>query len=81
MHTYAHSVQTTDWRQILALYDQLLAIAPRPVVALNRAIAVGEVHGPEAALAWMNSCTCLTTTPSTPPAPTCCVASDGSNKQ
>ena len=41
----------TDWRQIVALYDQLLAISPTPVVALNRAIAVGEVEGPAAALA------------------------------
>ncbi|MET8281618.1 RNA polymerase sigma factor [Micromonospora sp. NPDC005174] len=41
----------TDWRQVLALYDQLLAHAPTPVVALNRAVAVAEVHGPEAALA------------------------------
>jgi len=36
----------TDWPQIAALYDQLLAIAPTQVVALNRAIAIGEVHAP-----------------------------------
>ncbi|HVQ90185.1 MAG TPA: sigma-70 family RNA polymerase sigma factor [Mycobacteriales bacterium] len=42
---------TTDWPQVLALYDQLLAVAPTPVIALNRAIAVAEVHGPAAALA------------------------------
>ncbi|WP_433112915.1 RNA polymerase sigma factor [Micromonospora sp. CA-246542] len=41
----------TDWTQVLALYDQLLALAPNPVVALNRAVAVAEAHGPEAALA------------------------------
>jgi RNA polymerase sigma factor (sigma-70 family) len=41
----------TDWAQVLALYDQLLIIAPTPVVALNRAVAVAEVHGPAAALA------------------------------
>ncbi|GAB3843315.1 RNA polymerase sigma factor [Micromonospora andamanensis] len=41
----------TDWRQVLALYDQLLALAPTPVVALNRAVAVAEVHGPAVALA------------------------------
>jgi RNA polymerase sigma-70 factor, ECF subfamily len=41
----------TDWGQILALYDQLAAIAPTPVVALNRAVAVAEVRGPEAGLA------------------------------
>jgi RNA polymerase sigma-70 factor (ECF subfamily) len=50
VHTDAESVESTDWPQILILYDQLLALAPTPVVALNRAIAVGEVHGPEAAL-------------------------------
>jgi RNA polymerase sigma-70 factor (ECF subfamily) len=50
VHTDAESVSSTDWPQILTLYDQLLALAPTPVVALNRAIAVGEVHGPEAAL-------------------------------
>ncbi len=50
VHTDAESVQATGWPQILTLYDQLLALAPTPVVALNRAIAVGEVHGPQAAL-------------------------------
>ena len=51
VHGDASSVESTDWSQILALYDQLLAAAPTPVVALNRAIAVGEVDGPAAALA------------------------------
>jgi RNA polymerase sigma factor (sigma-70 family) len=41
----------TDWNQVLALYDQLLHHTPTPIVALNRAVAVAEVHGPEAALA------------------------------
>ncbi|MGC7093699.1 RNA polymerase sigma factor [Amycolatopsis lurida] len=41
----------TDWTQVLALYDQLLAHAPTPIVALNRAVAVAEVHGPALALA------------------------------
>src|SRR4051812_4516809 len=41
----------TDWSQVLALYDQLLQHAPTPVVALNRAVAVAEVHGPALALA------------------------------
>jgi RNA polymerase sigma factor (sigma-70 family) len=41
----------TDWAQVLALYDQLLRHTPTPVVALNRAVAVAEVHGPAAALA------------------------------
>ena len=50
VHTDAESFDATDWSQILALYDQLLAMTPTPVVALNRAIALGEVRGPEAAL-------------------------------
>ncbi len=40
----------TDWRQILALYDQWMALAPSPVVALNRAVAVAEVDGADQAL-------------------------------
>jgi RNA polymerase sigma-70 factor (ECF subfamily) len=51
VHADAGTIEETDWSQILALYDQLLAVAPTPVVALNRAIAIGEVHGPAAALA------------------------------
>ena len=51
VHSDAPAAAATDWEQILALYDQLLALAPSPVVALNRAVAVAEVEGPEAALA------------------------------
>ena len=51
MHADAATAEQTDWSQIVALYDQLLAVAPTPVVALNRAIAIGEVQGPAAALA------------------------------
>jgi RNA polymerase sigma-70 factor (ECF subfamily) len=51
VHAEALSMEETDWFQIVALYDQLLAISPTPVVAMNRAIAVGEVQGPAAALA------------------------------
>ena len=51
VHSDAPAAAATDWEQILALYDQLLALAPGPVVALNRAVAVAEVKGPEAALA------------------------------
>jgi RNA polymerase sigma-70 factor (ECF subfamily) len=51
VHADAASVEQTEWSQIVALYDHLLALAPTPVVALNRAIAVGEVQGPAAALA------------------------------
>jgi RNA polymerase sigma-70 factor (ECF subfamily) len=51
VHSDAATAGQTDWGQILALYDQLMAIAPDPVVALNRCVAVAEVHGPAAALA------------------------------
>jgi RNA polymerase sigma-70 factor (ECF subfamily) len=51
VHADAATVEQTDWSQIVALYDQLLAVAPTPVVALNRAIAIGEVQGAAAALA------------------------------
>jgi len=50
VHADAQAAPATDWRQILALYDQLMAIAPTPVVALNRAVAVAETQGPQAAL-------------------------------
>jgi RNA polymerase sigma-70 factor (ECF subfamily) len=50
VHSDARTAAETDWRQIVQLYDQLLALAPNPVVALNRAVAVGEVDGPEKAL-------------------------------
>jgi RNA polymerase sigma-70 factor (ECF subfamily) len=51
VHSDATDAAVTDWWQILALYDQLLVVDPSPVVALNRAVAVAEVDGPEAALA------------------------------
>ncbi|MET0770419.1 MAG: DUF6596 domain-containing protein, partial [Solirubrobacteraceae bacterium] len=51
VHADAPSAGATDWRQILALYDQLLAVAPGPVPALNRAVALAEVEGPGAGLA------------------------------
>ncbi|WP_152189913.1 RNA polymerase sigma factor [Georgenia satyanarayanai] len=50
VHSDAVTAADTDWRQILALYDRLLATSPTPVVALNRAVAVAEVHGPAPAL-------------------------------
>ena len=46
-----HTDAPTDWSQVKALYDQLLAVTPTPVVALNRAVAVAEVDGPAEALA------------------------------
>jgi len=51
VHADAATLEETDWPQIVALYDHLLALTPTPVVALNRAIAVGEVQSPAAALA------------------------------
>ncbi|MEU4496170.1 RNA polymerase sigma factor [Streptomyces sp. NPDC023998] len=51
VHSDAPVAAATDWSQILQLYDQLLALGPNPVVALNRAVAVAEVEGPAAALA------------------------------
>ncbi|WP_433193184.1 RNA polymerase sigma factor [Nocardia sp. CA-107356] len=55
VHADAPNAQSTDWQQILRLYDQLAAVAPSPVVALNRAVAVGEVEGPAAALALLDT--------------------------
>ena len=55
VHTDAATAADTDWRQILALYDQHLALAPSPVVSLNRAVAVAEVHGAEPALALVDA--------------------------
>ncbi|MBO0828912.1 MAG: sigma-70 family RNA polymerase sigma factor [Streptosporangiales bacterium] len=51
VHSDAATAADTDWRQIVQLYDQLLALTPTPVVALNRAVAVAEVDGPAAGLA------------------------------
>lgn len=51
VHSDAPTIDHTDWAQIVALYDQLMVIAPTPVVALNRAVAVAELRGPEEALA------------------------------
>jgi RNA polymerase sigma-70 factor (ECF subfamily) len=51
VHDDPPAAEATDWRQILELYDQLLILTPTPVVALNRAVAVAEVEGPDRALA------------------------------
>ena len=51
VHSDAPAAADTDWGQILQLYDQLLRLAPTPVAALNRAVAVAEVDGPQVALA------------------------------
>jgi len=55
VHSDAPTAAATDWRQILALYDQLMAVAPSPVVALNRTVALAEVGGPAAALALVDN--------------------------
>ena len=55
VHSDAPTAAETDWRQILRLYDQLLALAPTPVAALNRAVAVAEVDGPHSALALVDA--------------------------
>ena len=55
VHAEAESTAATDWRQIVALYDQLLRIQPSPVVQLNRAVAVAMCDGPEAGLAQIDA--------------------------
>jgi RNA polymerase sigma-70 factor, ECF subfamily len=51
VHTDAPDASSTDWSQVVALYDQLAALTPSPIVALNRAVAVAELDGPQVALA------------------------------
>lgn len=55
VHSDAATADATDWAQIVAIYDQLLALAPSPVVALNRAVAVSEARGPHEALALVDA--------------------------
>jgi RNA polymerase sigma-70 factor (ECF subfamily) len=55
VHSDAPNAEATDWRQILILYDHLHALAPTPVIALNRAVALAEVEGPTRALAVLES--------------------------
>ncbi|MEV6294177.1 RNA polymerase sigma factor [Streptomyces sp. NPDC051896] len=55
VHSDAPSAEDTDWDQILRLYDQLMAVAQSPVVALNRAVALAEVQGPARALDLVDS--------------------------
>jgi RNA polymerase sigma-70 factor, ECF subfamily len=55
VHSDARIAADTDWRQVVQLYDQLLALSPNPVVALNRAVAVAEVEGAAAALALVDA--------------------------
>ncbi|MUN37358.1 RNA polymerase sigma factor [Actinomadura sp. NEAU-AAG5] len=51
VHTSARDVRDTDWTQVLALYDQLVRLDSSPIIALNRAVAVAELDGPQVALA------------------------------
>ena len=51
VHTSARDVRDTDWSQVVALYDQLCRLDPSPIVALNRAVAIAELDGPDVALA------------------------------
>ncbi|MGW2638995.1 RNA polymerase sigma factor [Streptomyces sp. NPDC001348] len=55
VHSDASTASATDWGQVRCLYDQLMAVAPSPVVALNRAVAVAETEGPEKALALVDA--------------------------
>jgi RNA polymerase sigma-70 factor (ECF subfamily) len=75
VHSDAATAEDTDWGQILALYDQLLALAPTPVVALNRAVALAEVRGRTprwpSSTAWISR----RTSRSGSPAPSCCAGS------
>ena len=54
-HAEAESWAATDWRQIVVLYDILLTLTPSPVIRLNRAVALWQLEGPEAALAEVNA--------------------------
>jgi RNA polymerase sigma-70 factor (ECF subfamily) len=51
VHTSARDARDTDWSQVVALYDQLVGLDPSPIIALNRAIAIAELDGPQVALA------------------------------
>jgi RNA polymerase sigma-70 factor, ECF subfamily len=51
VHTSARDARDTDWSQVVALYDQLVGLDPSPIIALNRAVAVAELDGPQVALA------------------------------
>ena len=74
VHSDAPTAAATGWDQILQLYDQLLAVAPGPVVALNRAVAVAEVRARPRRSPWSTGSTWTSTTCTTRSAPTCCGA-------
>ena len=80
LHAQAPSYAETDWPQILTLYDALLRVWPSPVVALNRAVAVAMVEGPEAGAGGAGGARGRRPTgrlplPARRPRPTCCAAS------
>lgn len=81
VHTDAATAADTQWPQVVALYDQLYAVEPTPVVGLGRAIAVAEVKGPDAGLGELETLPGVAALeryhPSTPPGPTCCGGSVG----
>jgi RNA polymerase sigma-70 factor (ECF subfamily) len=54
VHTSTRDIRDTDWSQVVALYDQLLALDPSPIVALNRAVAVAELDGPDVGIAMVD---------------------------
>jgi predicted RNA polymerase sigma factor len=74
VHASAREVRDTDWSQVVALYDQFVRLDPSPIVALNRAIAVAELDGPEVALATVDRLEDKLAgyPPTMRPAPTCC---------
>ena len=82
VHSDAATAADTDWGQILQLYDQLLAISPTPVVALNRAVARGRGRR-AGGRRWppSTSSTSTATTCSTPPGPTCCAGWAGTTRR
>ncbi|MCI3925317.1 hypothetical protein MO973_34410 [Paenibacillus sp. TRM 82003] len=80
MHADARAPQDTDWRQVLALYDHLLALLPTPVVVLNRAVALAEVEGPAGALAVVEGLDLPGYPRCTPSAPTCCADWDSGSR-
>jgi predicted RNA polymerase sigma factor len=54
-HVHRRRTGRSNWDEVLQLYDALLAILPSPVVAINRALAVGEIHGPGTGLAALDA--------------------------
>jgi RNA polymerase sigma-70 factor (ECF subfamily) len=77
VHCDADSFEATDWPEVVSLYDQLYSLMPTLVVALNRAIAMAEIEGPDAALATIDAIAPTSTriTCCTQPAARCCVGS------